>query len=104
MTKNAARFGRTRWVSLVLLVVLLTATLGRRVRLRVRGGTQTRQLLRERTAEAGLSLSSAVSSSKPTLLVLGATYAADPTHAVAKALTQTFAGAAGTAVAIVQVH
>ena len=92
----------SRWVSLALAGVLLAGTIASTMVLRNLVHEQNRELLRERAAEAGLALSSAVSAAKPTLLVLGATYAADPGHSVAATLTRSFAGAMGNTVAVVE--
>jgi type IV secretory pathway TrbD component len=88
-------------VSAGLVLVLLTVTVSATMMLRNLVRDQNRQLLRERTAEAGLVLASSIASVKPTLQVLGATYAADPSGPVAKTLTHGYAAAvAGSTTAI----
>jgi signal transduction histidine kinase/CheY-like chemotaxis protein len=92
---------RLRLVSIGLLVILLAGTVTATMMLRNLVRDQNRQLLHERTAEAGLFLSSAIMSVKPSLQVLGATYVADPSGSVATALTGGFSKAKGSATAIV---
>ncbi|HEV3225948.1 MAG TPA: ATP-binding protein [Acidimicrobiales bacterium] len=98
---SKTRSTRARALSLLVLIVLLCGTVTSTMMLRNLVRNQERDLLRERTAEAGLFLSNAVSSAKPTLEVLGATYLADPGGNVAKTLTKGFAAATGSTVAIV---
>jgi signal transduction histidine kinase/ActR/RegA family two-component response regulator len=85
-----------------LLVVLLAATLTSTMILRNLVRDQNRQLLHDRTAEAGLVLTSSLVSVKPTLQVLAASYVADPDRLVARTLTGGYAGATGGATAIVE--
>jgi signal transduction histidine kinase/ActR/RegA family two-component response regulator len=100
MSSDVRRGGRSRFLSIGLLVMLLAGTFASTVMLRNLVRDQNRQLLHERTAEAGLVLASSIASVKPSLQVLGATYLADPSGSVAKALTTGYATAAGSATAI----
>jgi signal transduction histidine kinase/CheY-like chemotaxis protein len=90
-----------RGLSVAVLAVLLAGTFTATAALRNLVRDQNRQLLHERTAEAGLVLSSALSSATPALELLGATYSADPHGTVANTLTDEDAAAAGNVVAII---
>lgn len=92
---------RVRGLSVGLLTVLLAGTFTATAALRNLVRDQNRQLLHERTAEAGLVLSSALSSAAPSLELLGATYSADPDGTVANTLVREDAAAAGNVVAII---
>ncbi|MGO9874870.1 MAG: hybrid sensor histidine kinase/response regulator [Acidimicrobiia bacterium] len=92
---------RVRGLSVAVLAVLLAGTFTATSALRNLVRDQNRQLLHERTAEAGLVLSSALSSATPSLELLGATYLADPHGTVANTLIDEDAAAAGNVIAIV---
>ena len=92
---------RSRILSVTLLLVLLAGTFTATFMLRNLVRDQNKQLLHERAAEAGLVLSSAFGSAKPSLEVLGATYAVDPNGTVANTLAHEYAAAAGNVIAIV---
>ncbi|MDQ1479832.1 MAG: hypothetical protein QOI44_693 [Actinomycetota bacterium] len=100
MSADIRRSGRSRLLSIGLLVMLLVGTVTSTLLLRNLVRDQNRQLLHERTAEAGLVLASSIASVKPSLQVLGATYLADPSGSVTKALTTGFAAAGGSSTAI----
>ena len=90
-----------RGLSVAVLAVLLAGTFTATAALRNLVRDQSRQLLHERTAEAGLVLSSALSAAAPSLELLGATYSADPHGTVANTLTDEDAAAAGNVIAII---
>jgi signal transduction histidine kinase/CheY-like chemotaxis protein len=92
---------RSRYLSIGLLVVLVVGTITATLTLRDLVRDQNEQLLEERTSEAGLFLTSTFTSIKPSLSVLGATYAVDPDHSVAKTLTQQFAAGSKNTTAII---
>src|SRR5467141_4111393 len=98
---TGSRSQRSRVLSAGLLLVLLAGTVSATMMLRNLVRDQNRQLLHDRTAEAGLVLSSSIAAVKPSLQVLGATYLADPTGSVAKTLTRQYSTAPGSTTAIV---
>src|SRR5207249_2855883 len=100
MSADMRRSGRSRLAAISLLVMLLAGTITSTLMFRNLVRDQNRQLLRERTAEAGLVLASSIASVKPSLQVLGATYLADPSGSVTKGLTGGYAAAAGSTIAI----
>src|SRR5260370_30116955 len=104
MSADIRRSGRSRLMSIGLLGMLLAGTVASTLMFRNLVRDQNRQLLHERTAEAGLVLASSIASVKPSLQVLGATYLADPSGSVAKALTTGFAAAGGSSTAILTDH
>ena len=89
-------------MSVGLLAVLLAATMATTLILRNLVRDQNRRLLHDRTAEAGLVLTSSMNSVKPTLAMLAASYVADPDHLVTQTLMRGSAGATGQAIAIVE--
>jgi signal transduction histidine kinase/CheY-like chemotaxis protein len=98
MTTNLRR---ARSLSIGLLVVLVVGTVTGTLMLRNLVHDQNEQLLHERTSEAGLLLTSTISSIKPSLSVLGATYAVDPDGSAARLLTKQFAAGSQNVTAII---
>jgi signal transduction histidine kinase len=98
MTTNLRR---ARVLSIALLITLVVGTVTATLTLRNLVRDQNAKLLQERTAEAGLLLTSSFQSIKPSLSVLGATYAVDPNGSVAQVLTEQFAAGSKNLTAIV---
>ncbi len=98
MTTNLRR---ARFLSIALLLTLVAGTVTATLALRNLVRDQNEKLLAERTSEAGLLLRSSFQSIKPSLSVLGATYAVEPNGSVAKVLTKQFAAGSKNLTAIV---
>jgi len=92
MSETTPRRG-ARFVTVGVVAVLVIATVVATVLLDDVAADQDRQLLRGRAAEAGLVMSGAIASVKPSLELLGADYAVDPGSHAAAALVNGLAGA-----------